>query len=227
MVATIKSELSQSRVDRDNEAIENETARQNPMRTCRGVARGRFVTEYNRAEPRLLHPSIQRIQRRLYGIAEESTTAEVDRYEDLAAEEIDRGADGERRAQRSRRKRSAGGGAGIAWSWIAPIIVIVCGFAGIVVARRWRASLPIGAGAHYGTSLVGVSAPAFRAFKTNAPQGAPNRTFVAAPLPELFDSSPWDDTETFDPDPTPRRNTDDTFAAFPGAFEFAPESDTR
>jgi hypothetical protein len=165
--------------------------------------------------------TIQRIQRRLYGIDETSTTVEVDRYEDLA-EAIGRGADDKRRVKRGHRRTSAG--AGVAWGWIGAIAVIGCGVGGVALARRWRVSLPIGAGAaDYATSLGGLSTQASRAFKTVAPHRATSEIY--APLPELFDPSPWDDAGTVDRDRPPRSNAYGRFVAFPGAFDFAPDSD--
>jgi hypothetical protein len=102
--------------------------------------------------------------------------------------------------------------AGSSTGWIVAIAALCCGFGGAVFLRRWRVSLPIGAGADANYAV--------------APHRAPNRIFVAAPLPELFDPNPTDDAETFNPHPARNPNAYGTFAAFPGAFEFAPESDT-
>jgi hypothetical protein len=149
--------------------------------------------------------TIQRIQRRLYGI-DAATAAEV--YRDEAqSEEIRRAAD-DARAKKSRGRASTS--AGLTWVWIGS--VVACGVGGAILARRWRVTLPIDAGA--------------QAFKAAAAHRAPNRTFAAAPLPELFDPNPTDDSEPFETRRAPGRNVYGTFSdAFPGAFESAPDRD--
>jgi hypothetical protein len=108
---------------------------------------------------------------------------------------------------------------GSPWGWIA-FAIFVCGL-GVVLVRR--ASFTIGNAGIFLPPLTGGADPHARpAYQT--PQPAPRRYETVAPYPgddAIFGSDAALD-ETWDIGPAAGPSAYETFAAFPGLFDFAP-----
>ena len=117
---------------------------------------------------------------------------------------------------------SAGAGG---WAWLAAIGLVPCVFAAVVWVRRRSGTFPI-------VDAAGPPLPAFtpgiapRARQTPARRAARNAP-IAAPYPgdEAIFGPDADEETSQDPNPGVDLNAYERFAAFPGLFDFAPESD--
>ena len=114
--------------------------------------------------------------------------------------------------------------------WLIPIGIFACGLAGVVLVRRRFGAFSIGKSD--GTARAAQLPPftpsiAPRARQTPAYRAARNAPIVA-PRPDdsaIYGPDPAPD-EMWDPDPAVGPNAYERFAAFPGLFDFYPDSDT-
>ncbi|MFY9718985.1 MAG: hypothetical protein WAK16_05010 [Candidatus Cybelea sp.] len=114
--------------------------------------------------------------------------------------------------------------------WVVPIGIFACGLAAVVLVRRRFGAFSIGKSD--GTARTAQLPPftpsiAPRARQTPARRAARNAPIVA-PYPgddAIFGhDAPFDETRDLGPAPGP--NAYERFAAFPGLFDFYPDSDT-